>query len=139
MPRGAKPKVYDPALVDEVRKLYASGYTQDEIADKLGTTQKVIWNLMRRHNLKARVAAKRDQRNHMWRGDEAKYAAMHLRVRALRGEPFPCSVCGTTKAKRYQWASLNKNYGDPYDYAAMCQSCHAQYDGVIRNITKAAM
>ena len=73
MPRGSKPKVYDDALVAKVRLLYAAGSTQHEIACAIGLTQKVVFNIMRRHSIPARVAAKRDQfgpRNHAWKGDE---------------------------------------------------------------------
>ncbi len=51
MPRGAKPRVYPPKLVALVCNLYERNHTQSEIATKLGTTQKVIWNLMRRHGI----------------------------------------------------------------------------------------
>jgi len=51
MPRGQKPKIYDLALVQAVARLYAQNKTQAEIAAALGRSQKVIWNLMRRHGL----------------------------------------------------------------------------------------
>jgi hypothetical protein len=132
MPRGALPKVYDAELVESVRARYGAGRTQAEIAVDLGLTQKVVWNLMRRHGIQARVAAKRDQRgakNARWRGDDAGYQALHLRVEAARGKPQMCSRCGTTNpAKTYEWANLTGDYRDVNDYERMCRSCHKLYD-----------
>ena len=55
----------------QVRLLYESGKTQSEIAALLGVSQKVIFNFMRRHGIKSRVAAKRNQlreNNSSWAG-----------------------------------------------------------------------
>ena len=137
MPRGARPKSYDPALVERVRELYESGLTQDEVAALCGVSQRVVWRLMARHGIPARVAAKRNQRgahNHMWRGDAAKYAALHLRVQATRGTPSLCDACGTTKAKRFEWANISGRYEDPSDYRRLCCSCHHKMDGHVRNL-----
>ena len=38
----------------KVRKLYASGLTQEEVAARLGTTQKVIWRVMQLNGIKVR-------------------------------------------------------------------------------------
>jgi hypothetical protein len=141
MPRGALPKTYDASLVESVRGLYASGYTQAEIAHSLSITQKVVWRLMRRHGINARVAAKRDRRgakNSLWKGDLAGYAAMHLRVASVRGTPSICEDCGTTTAKRYEWANLTGHYEDVNDYRRLCVSCHKRFDGIVRNLRGAA-
>jgi len=112
--------------------------TQREIAAELGLTQKIVWNIMRRHGLKARKAAKRDQwgsRNHSWKGLHASYQAFHMRVERRRGKPRYCEVCGTTDPnKHYDWANLTGRYHDPNDYARMCRSCHWRYDRRILNI-----
>ena len=139
MPRGAKPKVYPQEMVEAVLRLYASGMTQDEVALELGTTQKVIWKLMLRHNIPRRPPIKRDQRgprNTNWKGDKARYAAMHLRVASVRGQPSKCEHCGTTHAKKFEWASLNKRYEDVNDYIRLCGSCHSKMDGTVRNFMR---
>ncbi len=132
------PRQYPGEMVAKVRALYDFGHTQEEIAASLLTTQKVIWRLMERHGIKARVAAKRDQRgprNHSWKGDAAKYAAAHLRVKSIRGTPSRCEQCGTTDArKKYDWASLTHNYTDVNDYKRLCRSCHHVFDGKARNL-----
>lgn len=137
MPSGSKPKIYDPELIEDVRRLYLAGATQYETANALGITQKVVWNLMRRAGIAARVAAKRDQRgpkNHAWKGGAAKYAALHLRVQAERGAPNRCEDCGTTEAPRFEWASISGNYTDVNDYKRLCCSCHHKMDGHAKNL-----
>src|SRR3972149_1601888 len=132
MPRGQSPKQYPAEKVRRVAELYESGFTQTEIAKELGTTQKVVWNLMRRHALSRRVAAKRNQRgerNHMWRGREARYKALHLRMQSLRGKPQKCERCGAEGPGRsYDWANQTGRYDDPADYKRLCRSCHWKQD-----------
>ena len=134
---GAKPKTYPAPTVDAVRALYALGMTQDEVAAQIGTSQKVIWKVMLRHDIPTRPQAKRYQRgpmNDSWRGDRAGYQALHLRVRSVRGMPAPCSQCGTTDG-RLEWANLTGDYADVNDYEAMCVSCHRRYDANRRRVT----
>lgn len=138
MPSGAKPKQYSPDLVAAVARLYTAGHTQHETAEHLGLTQKVVFNVMRRHGIKARVAAKRDQRgekNASWKGDAAGRQALHRRLYALYGKPKTCGACGTTSAKAFDYANLTGRYEDMDDYMPMCRSCHAKYDNKITNIT----
>lgn len=132
MPSGAKLKVYPAEIVAAVSEAYEGGATQREIANELGMTQKMIWRLMLRHNIPRRVAAKRDQRgpkNHMWRGNDASYRAIHQRLYKTRGQPQHCDRCGASGSGRaYDWANLTGRYDDPSDYQRMCRSCHWKYD-----------
>lgn len=137
MPRGAKPKTYPEKTVIAVRSLYENGSTQDEIAAKLGMTQKVVFNVMRRHGIKSRVPAKRDQwgeNNPTWKGNDAGKQALHRRLYSRFGKPSKCSVCGTEEAKHYDYANLTGRYEDLDDYTPMCRSCHWKYDDKINNI-----
>lgn len=106
---GSKPKQYPSDLVESVRRLYVDrGMSQVEVADALATTQKVIYNLMRRHNISRRRQVKREQAgsaNSTWRGDEAGYAALHSVSRQHEGgrayvtnadPPPPCVTSGRT-------------------------------------------
>lgn len=125
--------------IDEAISLYEAGMTQVEVAEKLGTTQKVIWRAFKNANYKSRVAKKRNQygeNNDSWKGDNAGYAANHYRVEVKRGKPCYCEVCETAIAKRFEWANINGKYEDIYDYVRMCKSCHASFDGNINNIRK---
>jgi len=144
MPKGVyvrkprKPKQYAASLVERVRVLYANGASQVEIAEKEGVSQKVVFNLMRNHGIKARPAAKRNQwgeANHMWKGDDASKYAFHRRLYSRFGKPSKCSVCGTTEASHYDYANLSGSYEDLNDYAPMCRSCHWKYDDKVSNIT----
>jgi len=137
MPSGGRPKQYPPDQVSRVREMYEFGMTQEEIAAATGTTQKVIWNLMRRHSIKARVAAKRNQwgeRNHSWRGDRASYKAFHQRLYKKYGNPQRCDECGKTSPGHYDWANISGRFEDMADYKRLCRSCHWRLDGKINNI-----
>ena len=142
MPRGQKPKIYPTDLVSAVAEHYADGRTQAEVAELIGTSQKVVWNVMRRHEIAARVAAKRDQwgeNNTQWKGDEASKIAFHRRLYSRFGKPTKCTVCGTEESNHYDYANLSGRYEDIEDYAPMCRSCHWKYDDKISNITKGGM
>ena len=130
---GAKPKRYDPALVEQVRTLYESGLTMREVADVIGTSVKVLQVLMPRYGIARRPATKRDQSgaaNHAWRGAAAGYKALHLRVATVRGKPSRCAACERTDDEyKYEWASLTKDYANVYDYVRLCVPCHRRFDG----------
>lgn len=144
MPKGIyqrkprKRKQYPSDIVGRVADLYETGYTQAEIAAMVGLTQKVVWRLMVHHDIPRRPRVKRNQwgeKNHSWKGANAKYAALHLRVGALRGKPKLCEVCGQdSPSKKYEWASLNGRWDDPRDYKRMCISCHHKNDKTVRNL-----
>ena len=63
------------------------------------------------------------------------YGANHYKVRKLRGNINKCEECGTTTAKKYDWANLTGDYGNINDYKRLCVSCHNKLDNKIRNIT----
>ncbi len=119
---------------NKMRELYESGMTQEEVAKELGVSRKVIFNHMRKHGVKARVAAKRNQSgpiNHMWKGDNASYKAFHVRLKHEKGKAkdHGCAVCGTKDPSIwYDWANLTGKFEDMDDYLPMCRSCHRKYD-----------
>ena len=133
--RSNRSSLYETKLdTEQIRKLYESGMTQLEIANELGVSQKTIHGHMRRHGIQTRKAAKRNQvgeRNHMWKGRDAKYKAFHLRVKTIKGRAsdFGCAICGTKDQSHwYDWANLTGKYDDIDDYLPMCRSCHRKYD-----------
>lgn len=67
-------------------------------------------------------------RNPRWRGDDAEYNALHVRVLNARGRPSECEECGTTEALRYEWANVSGHYEDIYDYRRLCSRCHQIFD-----------
>ncbi len=125
-------------MVSRVESLYQEGMTQIEVARDLGVGEKVIWNLMRRHGIKARTAAKRNQwgeANTGWKGSGASYSAMHQRLYKRFGKPDFCQHCGrTTQERQYDWASLGNDLNDIHDYIRLCRSCHTKYDGKVKNL-----
>jgi hypothetical protein len=54
-------KIYDPAEVEEIRRLYESGMTLDDIAAETGRGRNYVHHLMRKNGIKARQAAPRDK------------------------------------------------------------------------------
>jgi hypothetical protein len=78
---------------------------------------------------KHRASIQMGENNSCWRGDNAKYHALHSRVRQEKGSPVYCEVCKTmSKNKKYEWASLTGKYENINDYKRMCRSCHKKYD-----------
>ena len=65
-----------------------------------------------------------------WKGDSAKYHAMHKWIYRHKGNPELCEHCGKThKEKRIEWANINHLYTrKPDDYIPLCVSCHRKYD-----------
>jgi hypothetical protein len=118
--------------LDRIIELYKSGMTQSEVAEEMGLTQKVVWHRLRECGIRCRIAAPRNQKgilNNNWQGKSVCYAAFHYRIKALKGRPRKCDVCGTADPKRtYDWANLTGKYDDPNDYKRMCRSCHFKYD-----------
>ncbi len=109
-------KKYPPELVDRVRELYESGLTMAETAAAAGTTVKVLQRLMPRHGIARRRAVPRNQsgeKNAMWKGNDAGYQALHLRVANARGKPSACEWCGAEGAgHHFEWANLTGDYTD---------------------------
>lgn len=69
---------------ETVKAMYEGGSTQAEIAKALGVSQKVVWRFMKNHNIKSRVAAKRDQRgekNSCWKGGVVKDKAGYVLIK----------------------------------------------------------
>ncbi|UXE05032.1 HNH endonuclease [Gordonia phage Lton] len=132
---GAKPREYPAELVEKVRTMYAAGHTIAEIQAEVRGAK--VQNIIRRHGIATRAAAKRDQRgekNHMWRGEGAKYQALHLRVEAARGKPNRCARCWTTTG-RFEWANRTGEYENVNDYVRLCVLCHRRYDAARRRET----
>lgn len=122
--------------IKKVIQLYELGLTQIEIAKQINTSQKVIHQRLKEIGYKCRIAKKRNQlgsNNSSWKGDKACYAALHYRVEKARGKPKLCIKCGSTTAKRFEWANITGKYWDINDYVRLCKSCHAKLHEVYKN------
>lgn len=137
--RGASPRKYSSEIVSEVRRLYESGMSIAEVQDAIGIGIKVE-TVMLRNGIARRRAIPRDptgENNGMWRGNDARYQALHLRVAARRGKPSHCERCGTTDSHaKYEWANLTGNYADVDDYKRMCIPCHRNFDAARRRAAR---
>ena len=74
----------------------------------------------------------------MWKGNKAKYRAIHAWIRSNYGKADKCEgktckgIC-----KNYQWANLSGKYRrDIKDYIMLCRSCHIQFDNMPKKISK---
>lgn len=117
---------------DIIRTRYERGWTGPEIAAFLAISHDVVYRLMHRYGIATRTTRPRNaggSQNPNWKGWDASYEAMHLRVARSRGRPQHCEDCGTTDPKNtYEWANLTGNYNDPSDYKRLCRTCHRRYD-----------
>jgi hypothetical protein len=67
-------------------------------------------------------------KNPNWKGEDAGYIAHHMRIYKF-GKPSLCEHCGTTTAKRFEWANISKEYKmDRSDWLRLCVSCHIKFD-----------
>ena len=70
--------------------------------------------------------------HHSWKGDRAKYSAIHMWVRKELGKPSKCEKCGTTTAKKFEWANISGEHKrDINDWKRLCASCHRKMDDSI--------
>jgi len=112
---------------------YICGLTQTEIGQTCGVSQKIVWNWFKKLGIESRIAKKRNQfgkNNDSWK-ENPGIAALHIRLKSIKGTANRCEVCG--KGKHFEWANLTEKYEDINDYKMMCKSCHAKYDNKARN------
>jgi len=68
---------------------------------------------------------------HNYKGDDVGYGALHAWVTRHKGKPSLCEHCGTTHAKRFEWANIDGKYNRNLDdFIRLCKKCHNTYDGV---------
>jgi hypothetical protein len=73
------------------------------------------------------------ERGHNWLGDDVGYKAIHTWMTRHFGQPKLCEHCGTTTAKRFDWANISRKYNhDRSDWLRLCKSCHNKFDNIGR-------
>lgn len=71
------------------------------------------------------------ENNPAWKGDSAGYVPKHAWINRHGGKPKNCSHCGTTKAKKFEWANVSGNYKrDLNDWIRLCTKCHHKMDRI---------
>jgi hypothetical protein len=69
----------------------------------------------------------RHEGNAQWKGDGAKYSAIHMWVKKNRVKTGKCSTCAHEGYT--EWANISGVYlRDLTDYAEMCKRCHYEFD-----------
>lgn len=136
---GKPPRDYPPDIIATVADLYSGGMTVAEVQAVMPGYR--VQTIIERYGIPTRAAIPRDQtgtRNGCWRGDDAGYQALHLRVENARGKPARCERCQLDDpTRRYNWANLTGRYHDVDDYERMCCPCHTAYDTARRALTGA--
>ncbi len=74
--------------------------------------------------------ASRGEKNGMWKGAKASYAAIHIWIVKWKGKPNICVDCNITSSqKRIEWSNIDHKYKRILDnYVGRCISCHRKYD-----------
>ena len=68
-------------------------------------------------------------KNVNWKGNGVGYHAIHSWIERWKGKLKQCERCGSTTAKKYEWANIDHTYKRILeDYIRMCTSCHRIYD-----------
>lgn len=83
----------------------------------------------RKRRSRAMTGVLAQEKNPNWKGQKAGYMAIHNWLRRYLGSPKRCENCGTTQAKRYDWANISGKYKRDFnDYVRLCVSCHLKMD-----------
>ena len=66
-----------------------------------------------------------------WRGEAVGNKGLHQWVEDFLGRPKKCEDCGTTTAKRFDWANISREYkrsNGLKDWKRLCRKCHIAFD-----------
>lgn len=70
-----------------------------------------------------------NEKNPLWKGEHASYAAKHMWVYRRLGKAIVCEKCGETE-RLVNWANKSGQYlRVENDWMQLCISCHRHYDG----------
>ncbi len=64
-----------------------------------------------------------------WKDNPNEYRNLHKRINRMFGSPTKCEDCGTTTAKRFEWANVSGEYlENRSDWRRVCKYCHDKID-----------
>lgn len=79
--------------------------------------------------------SKKGHKHPNWKGDKVGYKGLHSWINENWGRKRECEICGTKKAKKFEWANLNGIYNrERKNWKRMCCSCHDKYDQTVNNL-----
>lgn len=87
-----------------------------------------IWNENQR-----KAFTKTKENNPRWKGDKAKYRALHAFIERHYGKPTTCEHCQTSNliGRQIHWASKTQSHTrNREDWLRLCAKCHGIYDKV---------
>lgn len=114
----------DASAVLAMRRMYESGQTLTSVGASFGITRQSVTVKLKAAGVVLRGHARPA-------AEPFSYQFLHARVKAARGAPQTCEECGTSDpSKRYEWASISRNYADVYDYKRLCKRCHIRFDNI---------
>ena len=68
------------------------------------------------------------EKHFAWKENPGK-GAIHDWIKSRLGKPNYCEICKTTKAKRFEWASIGHTYKRKVsEWKRLCSKCHCAYD-----------
>src|SRR3990167_3947508 len=80
------------------------------------------------HKIKIRNANLGELGNN-WQGNDVGYHGVHHWVKKHFGKPLKCEHCGTTTARKFEWANKDHKYKRiRADFVRLCTTCHRKYD-----------
>jgi hypothetical protein len=115
----------DKKKLQDKYQFYKNQGSLDILAKEMGRTKQFICRQAAAMSLTNRKSLK----PYAEKKESNPYAKYHARVRAKKGSPHKCEICGEDSPhKQYDWANLTGRYEDPDDYRRMCRVCHRKYD-----------
>ena len=65
-----------------------------------------------------------------WKGEKAKYSAIHMWIKTHKQRTYKCSDCGKSgNAYQIHWSNIDHQYSRNLDdYIERCVPCHKKYD-----------
>jgi hypothetical protein len=109
----------------------------DSARKKMSDGAKSLKGSKRSEKARKNIAlAKMGDKHPLWKGDSVGYCALHEWIKRNWGVKKLCEICGTTVAKKFEWANLGVYDRDRRNWKRMCCSCHQKYDGKITNLDR---
>lgn len=99
---------------------------KQKISESLKGDKNPFWG---KHHSTETLEKVRESNSSNWVGDNVGYGALHDWVRKYKGTPSLCEHCGTSHAKKFEWANKSHEYlRDLDDWIRLCTKCHRKYD-----------